>query len=212
MKYTTFIILILVSVIVKGQIKAVTAKGDTVILQDNGNWKYQKIDSIELGSDSITLNNQKFHKSSLANFLKKSKNMNVGVYFDQLQWGCVNGATNGSAEYTFINKDKDLNATFITETTEVELSNMVDIVFMNAQKLTSDIEIVSKEYRIVNGLKVLCMKLKGGFNGIKGTFLYYIYSNETGVVQFVAFTTTKKFDANYKVLENLLNGLSLTKK
>lgn len=208
MKNIILLITLLISVAVKGQIKAITEKGDTVILQDNGSWKYQKSDLNQSSYDTIALNSKSFYKSTRANILKKSKTVNLGVYFDPSQWGCVNGNIGESGEYTFMNKDKDLNASFITETTEMELSNMVDIVITNAQQAAPDIELVSKEYRNVNGLKVLCMKLKGSVKGVKANYLYYVFCNETGIVQFVAYATPKKFEANYKILEDLLNGLS----
>src|SRR4051794_27051681 len=118
MKNIIFLLALLNAAVVKGQIRAITEEGDTVILKDNGSWTYQNYDSTLLASDSIASNTSPFYKNSNAKFFKKSKNVNVGVYFDQSKWSCVVGRIGESGEYTFMNKDKDLNATFITETTE----------------------------------------------------------------------------------------------
>jgi hypothetical protein len=211
MKIIIGILFLLNIYIVNGQIKAITEKGDTVILHENGMWAYQNPDSTLSANDTIAWNNKPFLKNRNAKLFKKSKNVNVGVYFDQSKWGFAPGNIGESGEYTFMNKDKDLNATFITETTEIELSKMPEIVFLNAQQTAPDIEVISKEYRNVNGLKILCMKLKGSVRGIKANYLYYIYCNDTGIVQFVAYATPKQFSANYGILEDLLNGLSSSK-
>lgn len=211
MKKIIIILLFAKTSIVNGQIKAVTERGDTVILNDNGNWAYKNFDSTRVNDDSLILNSKKFLKNNQATLFKKSKTINMGVYFDPTKWGFQKGGIGESSEFTFINKDKELNAMFLTETTEIELSSMPEIILINAQAAGPDIEITKKEYRIVNGLKILCLQLRGSVKGIKVKYLYYVFCNETGVVQFVAYSTPKKFEANYLILEDLLNGLSITK-
>jgi hypothetical protein len=196
--------------ICSAQTKAVTDVGDEVLLYPNGTWKYADGRArTSSTADSVVLNHTTFTKNKLATFLVKStRTANVGVYLNPAEWVFEKGNPTEAIEYRFKYKAAtDLYVFAITEKIEVPLENLPDVVLANAQKKVSDVEIVKKEFRMVNGKKILCMEYHGTSTGIKFVWMGYYYSSPAGTVQLVAATSENLFQDNYKIFENFLNGL-----
>ena len=77
----------------------------------------------------------------------------------------------------------------------------------NARKGATGVSVEKQEYRMVNGLKVLCLKMNLTIQGVDFIYYGYYYSNENGTVQFITATSAKKFDEYKEESEKLLNGL-----
>ncbi|QKJ64892.1 hypothetical protein [Flavobacterium sp. M31R6] len=199
-----------ISNIAKSQTKALTDNGKEVLLFDNGTWTYLQ-DSSSVNStsiDSLTLNKNKFTKTSQATFLVKSTSFNVGVFINPSKWAFASHKDNEKTpEYRFSLKSGEGYALMITEKTQVDLENMRQIALLNAQKASFDVKETSAEYRIVNNKKMLCLKFQGTVKGIKLAYFGYYYSNPNGTVQLLGFSSQQYFDSIQKELENFLNGL-----
>jgi len=197
------------------QVKARTPNGTPVILYPDGTWKYdtsKKTVVIALDStkrrDSIPTNPQIFQVSAFATHLVKSKVVDLGVYVDNNLWGIRTCSINEDGEMRFLDKADNCYAVMITEPTEGGvLDDMEWFVLNSARNLAPDAEIVTKEYRMVNGIKVLCLGLKGTIKSLKIEELSYSYADESGIIQLSAWTTQKKFSKNYGILARFLSGL-----
>ena len=105
------------------------------------------------------------------------------------------------------NKGEDLYAMIITEKFEIPISTLKDVALENGRDVSPDLKIVKEEYRNVNGLDLLLMQMDGTIQGIKFSYYGYYYSNESGTVQFLTYTSQNLL-AEYKSdIEDLLNGL-----
>lgn len=192
------------------QTKAITDEGREVLLLNNGTWSYVK-DSTEVNlssSDSLKLNPAKFSKSIGASFLVKSKIFNVGVYMNPTKWTFSGHRDNEkNPEYRFSLKSGEAYVMMVTEQTQVSLEGIRDLALLNAQKASVDIKETAAEYRMVNGLKVLCLKMEGTVKGIKFVYFGYYYSNNNGIVQLLGFSSQQYFKTIQKEIESFLNGL-----
>lgn len=209
MKKTLFtLFFIAISVLAQSQIKAVTEDGREVILFKDGTWKYlQDSSSHSTVGDSLPTNETKFIKTNGSTFLVKSKTFNVGIYINPTKWIFAAHKENEKIpEYRFSLKSGDAYAMMITETIEIDLDNLRQIAFSNAQKVSLDIKETNAEYRIVNNKKVLCLKMQGTTKGVKFAYLGYYYSSPNGTVQLVTYSSQKDFESNQKEMENFLNG------
>lgn len=199
-----------ISNIAKSQTKALTDNGKEVLLLDNGTWTYLQ-DSSNVNStsiDSLTLNKNKFTKTSQATFLVKSTTFNVGVFINPSKWTFASRKDNEkNPEYRFSLKSGEGYVMMITEKTQIDLENMRKIAILNAQKASLDVKETSAEYRMVNNKKVLCLNFQGTVQGIKLKYLGYYYSSSNGTVQLLGFSSQQYFDSVQKDLENFLNGL-----
>jgi hypothetical protein len=193
----------------QGQIKAVTETGEEVVLYNNGTWKYIN-DSI-LVRNEIKLNEKEYSKSNSSTFLVKSKTLNLGVWINPSIWSFEKGEATESREYKFQKKDESLYGMLITEKLQVPIETLINLAIANGKKAAPDLEVISQEYRIVNGTKILMMQMTGTIQGISFVYLGYYFSNESGSVQFLTYTSQELLKDYSNDMEELLNGLVLLK-
>ncbi len=200
------IILGCTSLVGLAQTKAVTDTGDEVILYPDGTWKY--LDPKVLAAKEIPENPNPFHKSDQATFMLKSINVKLGFWIDPKKWTFTKATTNNDAEYELAYKEGDLFAMIITEKLEIPLATLRSIAVENGRSAAPDLTIAKEEYRQVNGLKVLFMQLDGTMDGIKFSYYGYYYSDASGTVQFVTYTSQKLLTEYKEICDELLNGLA----
>lgn len=192
----------------KAQKKAVTESGNEVILYENGTWKYLKeFDAND--SNKIELNSLSFTKSKNASFLLKSTNGNLGYWIDPKKWKFGKSTSNPNADFELEFKGQSLQGVIVSEAANIPIESYVEIALQNGRQSAPDLKIMHKEYRIVNGLKVLHLEMEGTQAGVKFTYYSYYFSNESSTVQFLVVcyaTTFKKFKNE---AEELLNGLTI---
>jgi hypothetical protein len=187
------------------QQKAITERGEEVILFNDGTWKYENEEL--LPEKEISTNPIKFTKHKESTFLLKSKKFNVGFYLNPKIWSFSKASDNPSAEYEFQLKEGDLYGMVITEKVEIPLETLKSIAFENAKALAPDLHILKEEYRVVNGLKVLLLQMNGTLQGIKFSYYGYYYSSPEGTVQYVTYTAQNLLESYIPEIEKLLNGL-----
>lgn len=187
---------------------AVTENGAVVILNEDGTWKYA--DDNQRGGHEIKENKASFRKDPGQSFQIKSTRNNAAVWVDPKQWifRREEGAVN-AAEYKFKARDSDLYGMLITEQIEIGLDNLPDLAFENARNFAPDVRVVSKEYRTVNGIRVVHMRMDGSAQGAKFTYLGYYYADKHGSTQLVAYTSANLVDKYQAQMEAFLNGFAL---
>ena len=187
------------------QIKGVTETGEEVILYENGTWKYSNQN--DLHEKEVQTNSKIFRKNNESTFLLKSNKLNVGIYINPKKWSFKRATDNPEAEYELQFKEGDLYGMVITEKVEIPLETLGIIALENGKKVAPDLKIVKKEYRIVNGIKVLLLQMNGTMKGIKISYYGYYFSNSNGTIQFIAFTSQKLIENFKSETEKLLNGI-----
>lgn len=197
------------------QVKALTETGREVILYKDGTWKYTQdsTGAAESSAAVLKLNPVTFSKPAASTFLVKSKVVNIGVYINPGKWTFSPSRNEEEAsEYTFKMKSGDGYAMLLTEKTEIDLEEMKQIALINAKEAAPDAKVESAEYRMVNNIKVLCMKITGTIHGIKFKYFGYYYSNANGTIQLISYAGQKLLDQSYKEFEEFLNGFVLAEK
>ena len=190
------------------QVKGITDTGDEIILYKNGTWEYA-IDSLNTIAQ-ILKNDKLFLKDKESSFLIKSGKTNVGVWLNPKEWSFTKGDPNGPSEFQFRpkDKDKDIYGMLIAEKTAIPVESLIDIAFQNAREAAPDIKLIEREYRIVNGMEVVMMKMGGTIQGIQFIYFGYYYSNAKGAFQFLTYTSLQLFQEYESDMEIFLNGLT----
>ena len=187
--------------------KAFTSTGEIVILNADGTWHYEN-QSRTAQAKNIKTNSKKFKKPTSASFPVKSKVNSLGFWMNPAKWGFTQkGALNPEAEYELKHKKLDIYAMAITEKIEINLENLAQLALENMEKVGANVRVINKEYRIVNGQKVIYMEMAGVVNGIKATYMGYYHSNSKGSSQLLAFTGTALAGKYKPEIIKLLNGL-----
>lgn len=200
-----FIISILLATTVYAGQKAITDTGDEVILNSDGTWKYAN--NSKSTEREIKTNKAKFKKPSSSSFLLKSTKNNSAYWINTNKWSFKKGTSNSDAEYEFQLKDQDLYGMVIAEGVQIPVESLTDIALTNAKSVAPDIEITKKEYRYVNGNKVIYMEMSGTMQGIKLTYFGHYYSDAAGSTQLLAYTGTNLANKYKAEISGFLNGL-----
>ena len=206
MKNITLLLLyLLVFNISKAQQKAVTETGEQVILFENGSWEYEnKEDSIEKETPT---NTKVFKTDEESTFLLKSSKLDFGFYLDPTLWSFSKAIDNAAAEYELELKGEDLYGMIICEKLEIPIESLKAIAIQNGRDAAPDLKVVTEEYRIVNGIKVLHLQMNGTLQGIKFSYYGYYYSGSDGSVQFITYTSQALLDSYKEDCEKILNGI-----
>lgn len=207
MKTAIILLFCAVSLTASANQKAVTEEGDVVILNTDGTWFYQ--DGRASGEFEISTNSNTFSTPNNANFTLKSTSSNATFSIDSKKWKFKkNENGHDSAEYAFELKGGDLYGLAITEEVEIAIEDLANIAFSNATAAAPDIQIVKKEYRIVNGERLIYMEMVGTIQSVKFQYLGYYHSNEFGSTQFLTYTGKSLVGKYQKDIDEFLNGFS----
>lgn len=187
--------------------KAITDTGDEVILFKDGTWSYA--DDTQTANASIPTNPQQFVKSDNATFMLKSTKNKTAFWVDTSLWSFKKGVSNEEAEYEFELKGEDLYGMAINEGLTMPLDTLANIALENARAVAPNARVLKKEYRTVNGVKVLYMEMAGNMDGIDFTYLGYYYSDEHGATQFITYTGSSLVEKYRSQVENFINGFTI---
>ena len=185
--------------------RAITDTGDEVILKNDGTWTYSS--QAPKKSGKIKTNKTIFKKPKASGFQLKSKKNNSAFWINPAKWSFKKAVSNTEAEYEFQLKGKDLYGMAVTEEIQIALESLVDLALTNAQSAAPDARITKKEYRKVNGKKVIYMEIQGTIQSIKFTYMGYYYSNESGSTQLITYTATNLVPKYKRDVNDFLNGL-----
>lgn len=188
-------------------IKAVTDAGDVVVLNDDGTWVYAN--QINAESIQMTLNPQKFSTPAASSFQLKSKVTQAAFAIDPKKWSFNKGDEGGADEYNFRLKGGDLYAMAITEQLEIAVDTLADVALENAKSAAADMQMTHREYRMVNGLKVIYMEMQGTIQGIKFSYFGYYYSDASGSTQYLVYTGSNLASQYQGDISDFLNGLNV---
>lgn len=192
----------------QAQIKAITEKGDKVILRTDGTWSYT--DSKAETASKIDSSNIAYKKNEKAGFLVKSNKLSCGVYIDPKKWSFSKNKTDDASEIGFTLKEKDGYGMLITEKIEIPFETLKTAALSNAKDVAPDVSIVKEEYRKVNDRIVLMLQMAGTLSGIRFMYFGYYYSSPSGTVQLITYTSSNLFKEYADDLEDFLNGFVIT--
>lgn len=202
------VILVIITSISVAQQTATTSDGKTVILNEDGTWKYDETQSTNiLFNDSLL---PKYSKPLSSKTLLKSQRTNHAVWYNSLKWSTVDIKPTEASEYLFKLKDRDGYCLTVVEKIEIPVENFREIILKSLRMRGAEqMEIVKEEYRMVNGQRVLHMQFDASSKGIKFTYTGYYYSNETGTTQLLCYTGKNLFKDYKQDFENMLNGFAV---
>ncbi len=205
MKKYILILTTIFSINAFAQEKALTSRGESVLLFSDGTWKYEN--EVEKSEPvPISVNNEKFTKTASQNFIVKSNKANVGIWIDPKKWKFKTESSNEDAEYTFELKNEEIYGMMISEKTQIPLESLLNVAFENAVDAAPDTKIMKKEYQYINGKKVAYMEMVGTIQGIKFHYFGLYFSQESGSVQLLTYCAENMADKYQNQAHDFLNG------
>lgn len=203
------------------QIKAVTEKGDTIFVYNDGTWAFDD-DEESLVKEEFNFLDEVLLIDTLSTKFTVNKKTNkeistkydfFKIKYDKDKWKRVPpGGLNAEAEFAFLGVDKDIYCIVISEEIEVGQENLVKIARnMMAENTGSQIKVLKTELRNVNGTDIIRAVSRVNLNGLNLTFDTYNYSGSNGSVQFSTWTSTNLHEKYESEILDFLNGIFITK-
>jgi hypothetical protein len=209
MKYLLIALLLTLNLDVLGQEIAVSERGDSVLLKANGTWDYLSNLSGAMREELIIEENDKLFKlAKEAESEAKGLDDAYRVYYDNEVWRRISPAElNEESDLSWSMNGGDAYAMVIFEEIEIDIEDLSQIAFDNAREISNGMEMISREYRNVNGKTLICMEMAGVLSGMKVSYYSYYFSYENGSIQFHTFTGTQVLEKYRSRFEDMLNGL-----
>lgn len=188
------------------QIFATTEEGDTVLLNSDGTWAF--LDTSEISDEVLPVNDGKFVKSSSSKDNYKGISKGYQIWYNEKEWERTDPKNlNEIAEVAFKSTEMDAYGMLIYESMEATSQTLADIAIIQARKTATDLTVVSKEIRTVNGNEMVALEMIGNIQKIEIYYYNYYYSGPQGSIQLLCFTTAKGSNDLKPKMEALLNGL-----
>jgi hypothetical protein len=181
-------------------IRATTENGRKVILKEDGSWKF-----CNEAERSLAHKKDSYQKSDKSTGVFKAKGDKFLIWFDPLKWQQKKSAD--SDKPTFVYKDGDVYAIVLAERIAMTIEALKEFAIKNAKTVAPDIKVTYEEDRIVNGKKVLCMKMDGTIENIPFVYYGYYYSGKVGMVQLITYTSQNLFPEYEPEMTEFLNGM-----
>lgn len=185
---------------------ALTQSGRTVVLQEDGRWRYADEEAPAPQASGLALNPRRFARAPQQSFEVKSTRTKAALWIEPAQWSFKRMDTDH--EYRFQHKGGAVYASLITEVLQLPLEMMLEAGLENARQAAPDARVVERELREVNGQKVGMQLIRGTMKGLDVVYFSYAFSDASGSTQAVAWTTANAFAQHRPAMEKWLNGLS----
>jgi len=181
-------------------IPATTEDGRKVILKKDGSWKFSS-----LSNPSLADKNAAYQKPEKAISVVKARGDKFLIWYNPLKWNQKKSAD--SDRPTLVHKDGDIYAMILAERYAMTPEALKELALKNALNVAPDTKVTHEEQRIVNGKKVLCMRMDGTIEGIQFTYYGYYYAGKSGIVQLITYTSQNLFPEYEAEMTEFLNGL-----
>lgn len=186
--------------------KAITDEGQIIILNSNNTWYFENSKPSIIPNAS--LNSKNFSKIDSQSFKIKALPTAMELYIDPEKWSFSNDRKNfGRLSFHPKSlKNSDIYGLLVSEAIEIDFDSFTEIALSNAKNLAADMKIVSREYRVVNGSKILYIEMEGTYKSIKTKCVGYYASNKSGNAQLLVFSASNIIDSKRFEIEEFLNG------
>lgn len=205
----------------QAQITAITERGDTIYVFNDGTWSfyedggYQEETGLEYLDMELTFDStdQVFTIPSDSKSNIKSALGFFDINYNDKKWKRVPaGKFNEDAEIAFESKEKDMYAIIISEEIEIGAENIVKIALNNMEEtMSTPPEVKLLQKRVVNGQPLIRAVYAINVSGMDLTFDSYYYSDFRGTIQFTTWTGSNLHGKYEKDIVDLLNGILIEK-
>jgi len=182
--------------------EATTRDGKTVILKSDGTWFFAEA--------AKPVSAGELRKPPNATESVQSDRGFYEIWFDPAKWK-VRKSDTPPKEFEAIHVSGDGYGHIIAERISVPLDNLKNIAVNKAKSVAPDLKVYSTEYRTVNGVKVMVLKMGGTIEGIPFVYYGYYWSGKAGTLQAVMFTGENLFSQYFPDFVEFLNGVVITK-
>ena len=181
---------------------ATTEDGRKVILLQDGTWRYSPAGTAISQPDPAT-----YKAPASATEVFSINNGAASLHYDPAVWSIKK--QEGPSKTVFVHKSGDAQGMIIAERLEMSQEALKELVFTNARKAATSVEVLHDEKRVVNGSPVLYLSFEPTIQGIVFVFEGYYYAGPAGTIQVISYTGKNLISEYRDVMQGFLNGLEI---
>lgn len=182
---------------------ATTEDGRKVLLYGDGTWRLLKQAPI------AEANEKTYQRSKQATSFVKLANGQFGIWFNPSKWK-QDHKENDPSNTSFNHSKGDGYALIIAERIGSTVEDLKAVAIKNAKEAAPDMKVVFEEDRMVNGKRILCMRIDGTMQKVRITYYNYYFASDKGAIQVCTFTGTNLFEEFKSDFEEFLNGVQIS--
>jgi hypothetical protein len=131
------------------------------------------------------------------------------LWVDGARWKAQK-STGSDAFFLLTHRRGDAWVVVVAEKTFASLVTLKKLALDHARQTATEVRLTREEWRLVNGLEVLCLQFDATVQGIPLTYFGYYHSHATGTIQVLAYAGQQRFAEFQGEFAGLLNGLELS--
>ena len=112
--------------------------------------------------------------------------------------------------FSYKNNEEMYSMIMTEKFTKLDNSSLKAIILRNMIASAPDARIIYEENKIINGKKILCLKIMCTTLNIKLIYYGYYYSGKSSIIQVVTLSSYKLFSDYENEMTKFLNGLAIT--
>ena len=132
------------------------------------------------------------------------------IWYDPAKWK-VSKSASPPKEFEASHVSGEGYGFAIVERISMPLETLKNAAVSNAKKVAPDLKVDEPEYRTVNGVKVMALKMTGTIQGIPFVYYGYYWTGKAGALQVVMYTGENLFNDYFPDFVAFLNGVVITK-
>jgi len=153
-----------------------------------------------------------YRKKAGSRSVYTNKENTYKVRYNNKIWEKINPSSlNPSTDIAFKMHDREVYAIILVESNDLNLKELRYAAIYNLYNASSMYEVISDELRRVNKNEMMSMQFKAIVDNIEIIYYNYYYSGNQHVIQFSTFTGSDSYETEKDRMEDLLNGLIITK-
>ena len=110
----------------------------------------------------------------------------------------------------FFNESESFFITLVDEASQIPIDSMPDIAVLNARELGADVTEIRRGERNINGNRFTFIEYSASVSGFDLTYLGLFYSDASGTLQILGWSTSNIFEDTRGKIEQFASGFSLT--
>lgn len=199
-----YALIVIVLVVFEGvsfsQTRATTEDGRAVILQKDGTWQLANVSKVP----PVTIKGVCQKPERATQGFRPNDNPAV-VWFDPQVWR-RNKAGDDPTQFAFIDKGGNVVGSISASGFSVPMETIKNTVIEELRK-KGPAKVVLEENRIVNGEKVLCLRIEETVEGMPIIMYGYLYTGKNGIVSLQTITPQNLYPKYESEMTEFLNGL-----
>lgn len=181
-----------------------------IIEKEREKYSYENLyDPVEIFTKSTPY---EINKSSSINNTIKSDHYKYQISFDTLQWNKIDcNLLNPLADICLLSRNEKVYSIILAEENAFDLKELKAAALTNIYSAANDVVVIDKKLNLINGEETLRMGISAEIDNYSLIYKNQYISTPWGTIQMLTFTAEEDFEINQALMDEINNGLELTK-